>query len=204
MPGWPGPAPASSAIAAACSWPPSRQVWASRGPAAPVRYSRVLLAVEQSNSNLWACDQAKRLPPLDKRLGSWAGGSRTRTLLIWPRNASPSPGRRGEMSIGRALRGRPAGSACTTNSCIRAGLTGGGWIMHSSSPPRPGDGPCHVGGRRRGHDVGEGGGIAQRADLADQLVDLGAAFLQGAVEVDVLGEDPVSQRVIPIADQLFG
>jgi hypothetical protein len=70
--------------------------------------------------------------------------------------------------------------------------------------PRPGDGPRHVGGRRRGHDVGDRGGIAQRADLADQLVDLGAAFLQGAVEVDVLGEDPVSQRVIPVADQLFG
>jgi hypothetical protein len=32
------------------------------------------------------------------------------------------------MSIGRALRGRPAGIACTTNSCIRAGLTGTGML----------------------------------------------------------------------------
>src|SRR5262249_12571729 len=163
MPGWPGPAPASSAIAAAFSWPPSRQVWASRGPAAPVRYSRVLLAVEQSNSNLWACDQAKRLPPLDKRLGSWARGEQDSdgAHLAQERLAGPGAGRR---NVDRPRASWPPGRERLHDEFLYPCRVDRGEVDHAQQlTPRPGDGPCHVGGRRRGHDVGEGGGIAQRA-----------------------------------------
>ena len=65
-------------------------------------------------------------------------GTTIRTLVAGVTYASPRLARRDEMSAGIVARGRSPGNALTSSSWTCTGSTGVRWIMHNSSPFRPG------------------------------------------------------------------